>query len=117
MLIYPHSFPPQFEIRVGPLLDLPRSLGIQKHLILDLLNQDLSVFENAVDQDQLRSQPIRMHTVFIPACEKHAKISNLAFQVDLMKIGDECSIMRLFAYCKGGNFNIYIWAWLGYFIC
>ena len=26
-------------------------------------------------------------------------------------------INRLFAYCKGGNFNIHIWAWLGYFIC
>ena len=25
-------------------------------------------------------------------------------------------INRLFAYCKGGNFNIYIWAWFGYFI-
>ena len=24
---------------------------------------------------------------------------------------------RLFAYCKGGNFNINIWEWLGYFIC
>ena len=23
----------------------------------------------------------------------------------------------LFAYCKGGNFNIHIWAWFGYFIC
>ena len=28
------------------------------------------------------------------------------------------SIIRLFAYCKGGNFNIHIWArWFGYFIC
>ena len=27
------------------------------------------------------------------------------------------SINRLFAYCKGGNFNIYIWAWFGYFNC
>ena len=25
-------------------------------------------------------------------------------------------INRLFAYCKGGNFNIHIWAWFGYFI-
>ena len=24
---------------------------------------------------------------------------------------------RVFAYCKGGNFNIQIWAWFGYFIC
>ena len=23
----------------------------------------------------------------------------------------------LFAYCKGGNFNIHIWVWFGYFIC
>ena len=27
------------------------------------------------------------------------------------------SITWLFAYCKGGNFNIHIWAWFGYFIC
>ena len=26
-------------------------------------------------------------------------------------------INRLFAYCKGGNFNIHIWACFGYFIC
>ena len=26
-------------------------------------------------------------------------------------------INRLFAYCKGGNFNIYIWAWFRCFIC
>ena len=26
------------------------------------------------------------------------------------------SINRLFAYCKGYNFNIHIWAWFGYFI-
>ena len=25
-------------------------------------------------------------------------------------------IDRLFAYCKGGNFNIHIWAWFAYFI-
>ena len=27
------------------------------------------------------------------------------------------SINRLFAYCKGGNFNVHIWAWFGYSIC
>ena len=27
------------------------------------------------------------------------------------------SIIELFALCKGGNFNIHIWAWFGYFIC
>ena len=27
------------------------------------------------------------------------------------------SINRLFAYCKGGNFNIHIWAWIGYYFC
>ena len=26
-------------------------------------------------------------------------------------------IMELFGFCKGGNFNIHIWAWFGYFIC
>ena len=26
-------------------------------------------------------------------------------------------INKLFAFCKGGNFNIHIWAWFGYFIC
>ena len=26
-------------------------------------------------------------------------------------------INRLFAYCKGGTFNIHIWAWFSYFIC
>ena len=30
---------------------------------------------------------------------------------------DKQGINRLFAYCKGGNFNIYIRAWFGYFIC
>ena len=27
------------------------------------------------------------------------------------------SVNRLLAYCKGGNFNIHIWAWVDYFIC
>ena len=27
------------------------------------------------------------------------------------------SIIELFALCKGGNFNIHIWAWFGNFIC
>ena len=40
----------------------------------------------------------------------------------LMCIFNFCLILhlyinRLFAYCKGGNFNIRIWAWFGYFIC
>ena len=26
-------------------------------------------------------------------------------------------IIELFALCKGGNFNIHIWAWFSYFIC
>ena len=26
-------------------------------------------------------------------------------------------VVVVFAYCKGGNFNIHIWAWFGYFIC
>ena len=30
--------------------------------------------------------------------------------------GDSC-IMEFFGVCKGGNFNIHIWAWFGYFIC
>ena len=30
--------------------------------------------------------------------------------------GDSC-IMEFFGFCKGGNFNIHIWAWFGYFIC
>ena len=25
-------------------------------------------------------------------------------------------INRIFAYCKGGNYNIHTWAWFGYFI-
>ena len=29
----------------------------------------------------------------------------------------EQGINRIFSYCKGGNFNIQIWAWFGYFIC
>ena len=26
-------------------------------------------------------------------------------------------IIGLLGYCKGGNFNIHIWAWFGYFNC
>ena len=31
--------------------------------------------------------------------------------------GNTLSIIELFAHCKGGNFNIHIWLWFGYFIC
>ena len=27
------------------------------------------------------------------------------------------NINWLFAYCKGGNFDIHIWVWFDYFIC
>ena len=38
--------------------------------------------------------------------------------IDLINLSyTDTIINRLFAYCKGGNFNIHIWAWLGYFIC
>ena len=30
---------------------------------------------------------------------------------------DPISITWLFSYCKGGNFNIHIWVWFGYFTC
>ena len=26
-------------------------------------------------------------------------------------------IIKLFAFCKGGNFNVHIWAWFDHFIC
>ena len=39
------------------------------------------------------------------------KIDALARSVEELK-----GITRLFAYCKGGNFNIHIWALFGYFI-
>ena len=35
----------------------------------------------------------------------------------LHKQEPESPINRLFAYCKGGNFKIHIWAWFSYFIC
>ena len=38
---------------------------------------------------------------------------NVCYNVQIIV---EC-INRLFAYYKGGNFNIHIFAWLGYFIC
>ena len=31
--------------------------------------------------------------------------------------GKYYNINRLFAYCKGGHFDIHIWVWFGYFIC
>ena len=34
-----------------------------------------------------------------------------------MCIWDNSGIIELLGHCKGGNFNIHIWAWFGYFIC
>ena len=42
------------------------------------------------------------------ACGESAASKNMS--------GDSC-IMELFSFCKGGYFNIHIWAWFGYFIC
>ena len=36
---------------------------------------------------------------------------------DHLHIGLLYKEIELFALCKGGNFNIHIWAWFGYFIC
>ena len=38
-------------------------------------------------------------------------------KTDKTKILLTIGITWLFAYSKGGNFNIHIWAWFGYFIC
>ena len=36
----------------------------------------------------------------------------------LMLLGNlKSGIIELLGHCKGSNFNIHIWAWLGYFIC
>ena len=46
------------------------------------------------------------HIFFVIKGHLYFQYVNIVFQ----------SIKRLFAYCKGGNFNIHIWAWFGYFI-
>ena len=33
------------------------------------------------------------------------------------KVARDKGITWLFAYCKGGNFNIHIWVRFGYFVC
>ena len=50
---------------------------------------------------------------------KPAGMFCLKLRFDLKRFTDNflCVIDRLFAYCKGGNFNFHIWAWFGYFIC
>ena len=35
----------------------------------------------------------------------------------LRRLCRRVGIIELFALCKGGNFNIHIWVWFGYFIC
>ena len=30
---------------------------------------------------------------------------------------DKHHIIKLLGHCNGGNFNVHIWAWFGYFIC
>ena len=42
---------------------------------------------------------------------ENADVVSMAIQA---QTGDNNGINRLFAYCKGGNFNIHIWAWFGY---
>ena len=41
---------------------------------------------------------------------KHAKLPS-------MQRVNRVNIIELFSHCKGGNLNIHILAWLGYFIC
>ena len=42
---------------------------------------------------------------------------NVIAQNTMSHIGFRTYITWLFALCKGGNFNIHIWVWFGYFIC
>ena len=37
--------------------------------------------------------------------------------IRLRRNGYLLAIIELLGHCKGGNFNIHIWTWFGYFIC
>ena len=47
----------------------------------------------------------------------HATISGFLVTGPIGASTPEFGIHRLFAYCKGNNSNIHIWALFGYFIC
>ena len=57
---------------------------------------------------------VHSHTMII---DIQYKIHDIPYIGYLVMAGKDVRINRLFAYCKGGNFNIHIWAWFGYFIC
>ena len=43
---------------------------------------------------------------------------DIAIDLDaILEYKCDIGIIELFALCKGGNFNIHIWAWFGYFPC
>ena len=47
---------------------------------------------------------------------------HISMQCQLIEIGivwglSRTVIIEPLGHCKGGNFNIHIWAWFGYFIC
>ena len=48
---------------------------------------------------------------------KYAGLSETWLPADAISIKVPCTITWLFAYSKGGNIDIYIWVWFGYFIC
>ena len=50
------------------------------------------------------------------ACKIWSGANNKILKVTLLVSRKGGGINRLFAYCKGGNFNIHIWALFGSFI-
>ena len=55
------------------------------------------------ENEDLKAAKKEFNTLFVRQREE---------QDNLRKVG----IIELLGHCKGGNFNIHIWAWFGYFI-
>ena len=50
-------------------------------------------------------------------CIGYKQYSSLKVKIAAAQLCTVDNIIELFALCKGGNFNIHIWAWFCYFIC
>ena len=84
----------------------PFPLKSHKNRIAKYFETDHTVFHSYI----LKRAVWEHH--YIEECNEEIHLGNCVRKMLSLVV----SITRLFAYCKGGNFNIHIWALFGYFI-
>ena len=81
-----------------------------------LLNAQWNVHLKSFIRDLIYAAVLYMYDTLYAIVNKSENATLQILYIFWESIGRKVLITWLFLYCKGGNFNIHIWVWFGYFI-